>query len=88
MVVVVRRVVVVVGRVVVVVRLVVVVVGRVVVVVLRVVVVGGRYSCEGVVLRVVVVVGTRWGSSNELSGLGYEYPQVPSGFGLGQGGFG
>lgn len=54
---------------VVVVRLVVVVVGLVVVVVRRVVVVvglgvvfGGRYSCDGVVLRVVVVrvvVGTR-----------------------------
>lgn len=53
----------------VVVRLVVVVVGLVVVVVRRVdvvvglgVVFGGRYSCEGVVLRVVVVrvvVGTR-----------------------------
>lgn len=63
----------------VVVRLVVVVVGRVVVVVRRVVVVGldvvfgGKYSCDGVVLRVVVVVvvvGTRWGSSNELSGFG------------------
>lgn len=62
----------------VVVRLVVVVVGRVVVVVRRVVVglgvvFGGKYSCDGVVLRVVVVVvvvGTRWGSSNELSGFG------------------
>lgn len=71
--VVVRLAVVVVGRVVVVVRRVVVVVGRVVVVVRLVVVVGGKYSWGGVVLRVVVVlvvVGTLWGSSNELSGLG------------------
>lgn len=53
------------------VRLVVVVVGLVVVVVLRVVVDGGRYSCEGVVRRVVVVlvVGTRWGSVKLLSGF-------------------
>lgn len=80
-VVVVLLVVVVVGLVVVVVLLVVVVVGRVVVVVLLVVVDGGKYSCAGVVRRVVsfvVVVGlgvvgfvvdTRCGSVKLFSGF-------------------
>lgn len=67
--VVVRRVVVVVGRVVVVVGRVVVVV-RLVVVVGRVVVIGGKYSCGGVVRRVVSrVVDTLCGTVKLCSGF-------------------